>query len=247
MFFLVIFLSSFPYFVINRAISGDAPDWITSNVSKYDKDAVIQRVKKTKGVRSIIIDDNGTEICDSTVSGDAPSFMVETNRRIDPKMIVHPPRYKQPWHNRDSPRKMHGMHASTQSTETYDEPRGGVKTDYQQDYGHASSNDTPYFIAASEKRNAKLGDVHPTSHTMKRRPSRTKAEALRKSNIMKAAGAASANKRASWDNRNVMGGCHGRVTFKEKSDYASEIASLSAGETLSKHHLLQLNNTYLYL
>ena len=83
-----------------QAISGDAPDWITSNVSKYDKTAVIHRPQKSKGVKSSFIDDNGQEICDSAVSGDAPHFMVETNRRIDDKMVIMPPKHKQPWHSK---------------------------------------------------------------------------------------------------------------------------------------------------
>ena len=147
------------------AVSGDAPDWITSNVVKYDQNAVIHRPQKTQGVKSSFIDDKGNEICDSSVSGDAPGFMVETNRRIDPAMIVHPPRYKQPWHNRDSPRKWSGRHASNESKdhETWTEPKGGVKVDYEQNYSHATSKDTPYFVAQAGNRAIVLGEQNPTS------------------------------------------------------------------------------------
>ena len=67
------------------------------------------------------------------------------------------------------------MHASIQSTETYDEPKGGVRTDYQQDYGRDASKDTPYFIGASTKRVKQQGSENPTERTRKKRYSITKA------------------------------------------------------------------------
>jgi hypothetical protein len=98
------------------AVSGDAPSWITNNIVKYDKNAIITRPKKVYGVKSSFINENGQEICDSTVSGDAPSFMLDLNKRVNDKTIVQPLAYKQPWHNRESPRKMSGRHASSEST-----------------------------------------------------------------------------------------------------------------------------------
>jgi hypothetical protein len=210
-------------------------------VSKNDKSAVIQRQKKGLGVKSSFIDDKGQEICDSTVSGDAPDFLVDLNRRVDEKMILHPPAYKQPWHNRSSPRKMHGMHSSTTSTETWTQPKGGVRVGYETNYGHNSSFDTPYFIAESEKRSHQQGEANPTERTILRQQAqaqkailgrssprsspRSATDEVRRSNIMRAAGA-SYSKRASWDNRNVMGGCHGRVSLKEAGDYAQTIAGI---------------------
>ena len=219
---------------MNRAVSGDGPKWITSNVSKYDKAAVIQRPKKQHGVKSSFIDDKGQEICDSTVSGDAPDFLVDLNRRVDEKMIIHPPAYKQPWHNRSTPRKMKGMHASEESKTSWTQPKGGVRVGYETNYGHNSSYDTPYFISESEKRAHKQGEANPTERTTLRRQAKMQQQgplrsprttSPRRSNIMRAAGA-SYSKRASWDNRNVMGGCHGRVTLKEADDYASTIAGI---------------------
>ena len=63
-------------------------------------------------MKSSFIDDKGQEICDSTVSGDAPHFMVETNRRIDDKMVIMPPKHKQPWHSKSyiKDKNQNGVH-----------------------------------------------------------------------------------------------------------------------------------------
>ena len=193
--------------------------------------------------------------------------MVETNRRIDAKMIVNPPAYKQPWHNRASPRKMSGRHASGQSIKTSDHPKGGVRTGtfhnstshqynlhsehacalyceiltkfdffffasgFEQEYGHATSKDTPYFIAASGQRAKVEGDLNPTDRTLRKKKTQQRDVNVRrmsnlKSSAVNRAAGASANNRASWDNRNVMGGCHGRVSLKEQSSYASTVAGI---------------------
>jgi hypothetical protein len=179
------------------AVSGDAPDWIRNNVAKYDKNAVITRKKKAKGVRSVFYNQRGEEISDSTVSGDAPHFMVEVNERIDPASIIHPPENKKMWHNKTA-KAFKGRHSSHQSTETWDDPKGGVKVDFDFDYG-ATSTDAPHFVAKTEQRSSVLGKKHMTAR-MKKQGKRSTLPI----------------NRASWNNRNVMGGCHGRVALAQK-------------------------------
>jgi hypothetical protein len=112
-------------------------------------------------------------------------------------------------------------------SETWTEPKGGVRVGYDQNYSHQTSRDTPYFVAAGGDRAKRQGDQNPTTRTlMKKRASVSMERAkIRKSNIMKAAGA-SANAKSSWANRNVMGGCYGRVTLKERNDYASAVQNI---------------------
>ena len=94
--------------VSDWAVSGDAPDWITQQAKRADPNSVVHRQKRREGLRSIIKRDDGTEICDAAVAGDAPSFMVEANVRIDAagssaseevnlaQQISQPSRYRHP-------------------------------------------------------------------------------------------------------------------------------------------------------
>ena len=101
------------------------------------------------------------------------------------------------WHNRKA-NTLKGRHSSHQSMETWDDPKGGVKVDFDFDFG-ATSKDAPHFVAQNEKRSSTMGKKHMTV--------RMKKQGKRKAVPVK---------RASWDNRNVMGGCHGRVALAQK-------------------------------
>ena len=97
--------------ITDSSISGDAPTWMSDVILRTDPDNsngfVINRpnndldfVNKTFQPEIEKIEQCWT---DSTVSGDAPSWMTEQNARVDPRIVREHPKHKRPWRQRNAP------------------------------------------------------------------------------------------------------------------------------------------------
>ena len=93
--------------ITDSSVSGDAPTWMEQMSTRVNPDEVIHRpnndlhfVNKTFEPE---IDKISQCWTDSTVSGDAPSWMTEAYQRVDPRIVREHPKHERPWKQRNAP------------------------------------------------------------------------------------------------------------------------------------------------
>jgi hypothetical protein len=108
--------------ITDSSVSGDAPTWMEGLSLRTDpgnvNGTVIRRSNNDLDFQNKTFKPEIEKIeqcwTDSTVSGDAPSFMTEMNARVDPRIVREHPKHKRPWKQRNAPTSRrnfpHGKH-----------------------------------------------------------------------------------------------------------------------------------------
>ena len=121
--------------ITDSSVSGDAPTWMVEMSERVDDRCVVRRpnnqlnfvnksftqeIEKTGGFA-------GQAWTDSTVSGDAPSWMTEQNDRVDPRIVRSHPKSKRTWRNKYAP-ESYRKFPHTKHIPQVRDPRGRTKT-----------------------------------------------------------------------------------------------------------------------
>ncbi len=121
--------------ITDSSVSGDAPTWMVEMSERVDERNVVRRpnqqlnfanksfkeeIEKTVGFA-------GQAWTDSTVSGDAPSWMTEQNDRVDPRIVRSHPKSRRTWKNKYAPESYREFPHTKHEPKVRD-PRGRRKT-----------------------------------------------------------------------------------------------------------------------
>jgi hypothetical protein len=93
--------------ITDSSVSGDAPTWMEELSNRTDPGNVIRRSNNTLNFVNKHFEPEIEKIeqcwTDSTVSGDGPSWMVEQNQRVDPRIVREHKKYDRPWAQKHAP------------------------------------------------------------------------------------------------------------------------------------------------